>query len=107
MYFAAGEIEKLLVDAKEAVGAEASARFFADKVIPAMQRLRAYADEMELNTAKKYWPSRHTASSCSAYPDRKVKKGRAHPAGCARPFCILFLSFRAPLYAHIPAVSGI
>ena len=56
MYFAAGEIEKLLVDAKEAVGAEASARFFADKVIPAMQRLRAYADEMELNTAKKYWP---------------------------------------------------
>ena len=56
MYYAAGEIEHLLAQAKEAGGAEKTARFFADKVIPVMQRLRAHADEMELNTAKKYWP---------------------------------------------------
>ena len=33
-----------------------AAKFFAEKVIPVMQELRAYADEMELSTAKKYWP---------------------------------------------------
>ena len=33
-----------------------TAKFFAEKVIPVMQELRAYADEMELSTAKKYWP---------------------------------------------------
>ena len=28
----------------------------ADKVIPAMEKMRAFADEMEGYTAKKYWP---------------------------------------------------
>ena len=51
-----GEIEQLLVDVKGCEGAEATAKFFADKIIPVMQEMRAYADEMELNTAKKYWP---------------------------------------------------
>ena len=30
--------------------------FYRDEVIPAMERLRVVADEMELRTAKKYWP---------------------------------------------------
>ena len=56
MYFKAGEIEKLLVEVKELSGAEEIAHFFADKIIPVMQEMRAYADDMEVNTAKKYWP---------------------------------------------------
>lgn len=31
-------------------------RFFCDEVIPAMAALRAVCDEMEMNTAKSYWP---------------------------------------------------
>jgi glutamine synthetase len=29
---------------------------YKDIVIPAMNELRAAADEMEMNTAEKYWP---------------------------------------------------
>ena len=56
LYFAAEEVETLLAASKSAGDAERTARFFADRVIPAMQKLRAYADDMEQNTAKKYWP---------------------------------------------------
>ncbi|HIX47402.1 MAG TPA: hypothetical protein H9737_06920, partial [Candidatus Borkfalkia faecigallinarum] len=56
LYFAAERVEELLAAAKEAGGAEKTARFFADEVVPAMQKLRAFADDMEQNTAKKYWP---------------------------------------------------
>ena len=56
MYFKAGELDALLAEAKGSANAEAAAKFFAEKVIPVMQELRAYADEMELSTAKKYWP---------------------------------------------------
>lgn len=56
MYFKIGEIEQLLVEVKGITDAEQSARFFADKIIPVMQEMRAYADDMEVNTAKKYWP---------------------------------------------------
>ena len=56
LYFAAEEVERLLAEAKEAGDAEQTARFFADEVIPAMQKLRSYADDMEQNTSKKYWP---------------------------------------------------
>ena len=34
----------------------ALAAFFAEKVIPVMQEIRMYADNMELCTAKEYWP---------------------------------------------------
>ena len=30
--------------------------YYRDTVIPAMDSLRAVCDEMELNTAEKYWP---------------------------------------------------
>ena len=56
MYFKIGEIEQLLVEVKGIADVEKSARFFADKIIPVMQEMRAYADDMEVNTAKKYWP---------------------------------------------------
>ncbi len=56
LYRCAAEIENLLAQSKEAGGAEHTARFFADKIIPVMREMRANADEMEQNTAKKYWP---------------------------------------------------
>ncbi len=56
MYFKIGEIEQLLVEVKGITDVEKSARFFADRIIPVMQEMRAYADDMEVNTAKKYWP---------------------------------------------------
>lgn len=56
MYFKTGEIEQLLVEVKGITDVEKAARFFADKIIPVMQEMRAYADDMEVNTAKKYWP---------------------------------------------------
>lgn len=56
MYFKIGEIEQLLVEVKDITDVEKAARFFADKIIPVMQEMRAYADDMEVNTAKKYWP---------------------------------------------------
>ena len=56
LYRCAAEIEDLLAQSKEAGGAEQTARFFADKIIPVMREMRANADEMEQNTAKKYWP---------------------------------------------------
>ncbi len=56
MYFKIGEIEQLLVEVKGITDVEKAARYFADKIIPVMQEMRAYADDMEVNTAKKYWP---------------------------------------------------
>ena len=56
MYAKTGEIEKLLIEAKTYENPAKAAKFFADKIIPVMQEMRAYADEMEMNTAKKYWP---------------------------------------------------
>ena len=56
MYDKANEIEKLLAEAKTCSDVAVCSVFFAEKVIPAMNELRAFADEMELVTAKKYWP---------------------------------------------------
>ena len=56
MYDKANEIEKLLAEAKTCSDVAVCSVFFAEKVIPAMNELRAFADEMELGTAKKYWP---------------------------------------------------
>ena len=56
LYFTAGELEKLLTEAKEYPDAQACSIFVAEKVLPVMQQLRAFADEMEQINAKKYWP---------------------------------------------------
>ena len=56
MYRSAQEIEGLVAEAKRITDTEKQAKFFADKVIPAMEKMRSFADEMEGYTAKKYWP---------------------------------------------------
>ena len=56
LYFKANEIDKLLIEAKDIECLRKQAEFFANEVIPAMQEMRAYADEMEVSTAKEYWP---------------------------------------------------
>lgn len=37
-------------------GNQAEATYAAEKIIPAMEALRAVVDELEVNTAEKYWP---------------------------------------------------
>ncbi len=49
-------LDKAVMDAKEVTGAEANAKFYKDKVLAAMQELRAVADEMESNMSAKHWP---------------------------------------------------
>ena len=49
-------LDSLLVEAKAHETPAKLALFFAEKVIPVMQELRAYADGMELNTAANVWP---------------------------------------------------
>lgn len=49
-------LEELLIDSKACKTPAALAAFFAEKVIPVMQEIRMYADNMELCTAKEYWP---------------------------------------------------
>ena len=49
-------LEELLIDSKACKTPAALAAFFAEKVIPVMQEIRMVADNMELCTAKEYWP---------------------------------------------------
>ena len=56
MFVKADEIEVLLAEAKKREDAAEQAKFFADRVIPVMEDMRAFADDMEGYTAKKYWP---------------------------------------------------
>ena len=56
MFAKAEEIENLLAEAKTHTDAVKQAKFFAEKVIPVMEEMRSFADDMEGYTAKKYWP---------------------------------------------------
>ncbi len=49
-------LEKLVNQAKEVEDVSKKATFFADVVLPEMENLRKYADEMEQLTDSKYWP---------------------------------------------------
>ena len=49
-------LEEAIAGAADVEGAQNSANYEHETVIPAMDALRAVADEMELNTAEKYWP---------------------------------------------------
>ena len=49
-------LEELLIDSTACKTPAALAAFFAEKVIPVMQEIRMVADNMELCTAKEYWP---------------------------------------------------
>ena len=45
-----------ILEAARIAGAEARADAYVLKVLPAMEKLRAYVDEMEMLTAEEYWP---------------------------------------------------
>lgn len=49
-------LQAAIAGAAEVEGAQESANYEHETVIPAMDALRAVADEMEVNTAEKYWP---------------------------------------------------
>ena len=56
MYFQIKQLDELLAREKAIADAAAQAKFVADKIIPAMQAVRAYADEMEAKVSAKCWP---------------------------------------------------
>ena len=56
LYFKTKELDELLVAEKSYTDAAAQAKFIADKIIPVMREIRAYADEMETKVSSEYWP---------------------------------------------------
>ncbi|WP_148605516.1 glutamine synthetase type III, partial [Acetobacterium tundrae] len=50
------DLEKILAAAQDTASAQAEATYYCDQVIPAMEELRKFADELESLVAKKYWP---------------------------------------------------
>ncbi|MDR2267537.1 MAG: glutamine synthetase III [Christensenellaceae bacterium] len=49
-------LESKLTEAEEKGDITVEARYFRAEIIPTMAKLRAAADELEVNTAEKYWP---------------------------------------------------
>ncbi len=49
-------LEAVIADGTQVEGEQARADYQHEVVIPAMAELRAVADQMEVNTAEKYWP---------------------------------------------------
>ncbi len=56
LYFDNKSLEQLANDAIKIEDSLSRSEFYRDKVIPEMNKVRASADELELITAKKYWP---------------------------------------------------
>ena len=56
LYAGAEELEKLLAESKDIEECGALASFFAERVLPVMESMRAAADELETETAKDLWP---------------------------------------------------
>ncbi|MBC3796993.1 glutamine synthetase type III [Acetobacterium tundrae] len=50
------DLEKILAAAQDTASAQAEATYYCDQVIPAMEELRKFADELESLVGKKYWP---------------------------------------------------
>ncbi len=55
-YRALDELKKAEKEAAETANAEKRAEKYVGEVIPAMEKLRGYVDEMEALTASEYWP---------------------------------------------------
>jgi glutamine synthetase len=49
-------LENKLLSVKDCHGVEETAYFYRNSIFSAMQEMRAVIDELETNTAKKYWP---------------------------------------------------
>ena len=56
MYYKVKELDALLEAEKHVTDAAEQAKLVADKIIPTMQAIRAFADEMESKTAASCWP---------------------------------------------------
>lgn len=56
LYSKASGLDSLLLEVNNIEETELAARFFCDKILPAMNELRALADELETLTSSKYWP---------------------------------------------------
>lgn len=56
LYERTNDLDDVVIKAKGLNGAEKTARFYCDEVLPKMNALRAVADELEQNTAKDFWP---------------------------------------------------
>lgn len=56
MFARTNDLEKAVLEAKETTGIAETANYYKDHVIPAMNELRVSADELEMLTAKEYWP---------------------------------------------------
>ena len=56
LYYKVKELDELLIAEKSIPDAAAQAKFVADKIIPVMHEVRAFADEMETKVSAKDWP---------------------------------------------------
>ncbi len=55
-YAQVGELKKLLSKAPSYDNNLECAVYYKDKIIPAMEKLRGFCDEMEVNTSSEFWP---------------------------------------------------
>ena len=55
-YMAVGELKKVETEAAKTACFVTRAEIYANKVLPVMDKLRAYVDEMETMTATEFWP---------------------------------------------------
>lgn len=55
-YAQVGELQKLLGKAPSYDNNLECAVYYKDKIIPAMEKLRSFCDEMEVNTSSEFWP---------------------------------------------------
>ena len=55
-YMTVGELKKVETEAAKTTCVVTRAEIYANKVLPVMNKLRAYVDEMEAMTASEFWP---------------------------------------------------
>lgn len=49
-------LDNLLINSKDYEGTLSTAKYYKNNIVPAMQEVRAVADELELMVSNKYWP---------------------------------------------------
>ena len=56
MYAAVAELKGAIAEVENITAVEESSKFCAYRILPLMEKVRAFADGMERETAKEYWP---------------------------------------------------
>ncbi len=56
MYAAVAELKVAIAEVENITAVEESSKFCAYRILPLMEKVRAFADGMERETAKEYWP---------------------------------------------------